>query len=68
MTRREHATGDHDLAGNDRLRQQRSPLGNRRVLADTSFLPGLRCCRLTIYPITPAPCKQGRSLNYTALG
>jgi hypothetical protein len=55
VTGREHATGHGDPAGDDRLRQQRSPLGNWRVLADTPFLPGLRRCCLAIYPINPHP-------------
>jgi hypothetical protein len=59
MTGREHTTGNHDPADDDRLGQQRSPLRNRHVLADTSFLPGLRCCCLTIYPITHHPLQPG---------
>jgi hypothetical protein len=67
--RRTVPASPQQTAAHGRLGQQRSPLGNRRVLADTSFLPGLRCCCLTIYPITPTtPCSQGQRLNYTAFG
>jgi len=57
VTGREHATGHDDPAGDDRLVQQRSPLGNQRVLADTPFLPGLRYCCLTNYTITRHPLR-----------